>query len=293
MYHFFWFRIYSNPFNEYIKESGLDVHHDSEHKPPARCPCDFSSQEFRYKLRTFLFLFLFFFNASGGERMMGKLIRTYVVDELNFSKHEGSYINTGFWISFSCGRLAGFLLPRWTTIRVVLLIEVIGLFCGAVLLNIFLICDVNPNITFWICIQVIAFFNGPMFPTGMAWADYHLQITSLGIMIFVFGGGIGGMTHLWVIGYLYDNAGHRYFQYQILLFSTAILIVGLILHTTGSSHKDRYSAIKLNIVSDTHVAMRKQELDIPDHEEESNEKDADFMFTNSFQLEPVKHENKC
>ena len=53
----------------------------------------------------------------------------------------------------------------------------------------------------------------------MAWSDYHIELTGVGMTLMFFTGGIGGIggiCHLRLIGYLDGHKGPRTFMYQVL-----------------------------------------------------------------------------
>ncbi|XP_033724858.1 sodium-dependent glucose transporter 1A-like [Pecten maximus] len=190
-----------------------------------------------YGVVIFTFLFLYFFTAVGGERIYGKFLRTYAIDELNFDSDDATLLNTAFWISFSCGRFSGFVTARWIPIRALMIIEACGCLVSAVLLNIF---AYNDSTLLWVFSMPMGFFIAPLFPTGIAWGDFHVEMTGMAITFCLLGGALGGMSYMWIIGYLYDNYGYRTFLYLTGGFGACIVIFAFILLFIGCGQANRF-----------------------------------------------------
>ena len=190
-----------------------------------------------YAIQLLLVLFLYMANLNGGERMIGGFIRSFSVDQLGFGTYEASYLNTSFWISFTVGRFTFFIAARWIGIRNLVIIETCGVTLTAILMNIF---AVDNPVAYWVLIQPLGFFESPMWPSMMAWADYHIELTGVGMTLMLFAGGIGGICHLRLIGYLYEHKGPRTFLYQVLGFGILSLVLAIILTVNGAQHGSRF-----------------------------------------------------
>lgn len=185
----------------------------------------------------FLFLFLYFFTAVGGERIYGKFLRTYSIDALNFNGDDATRLNTAFWISFSLGRFSGFIAAKWIPIRLLMIIEACACLVTAVLLNIF---SYNNSTMLWVFSMPMGFFIAPLFPTGIAWGNFHIEMTGMAITFCLLGGGLGGMSYMWIIGYLYDHYGYRTFLYQIGGFGACAVLFAFILLFIGCGQGSRF-----------------------------------------------------
>ena len=190
-----------------------------------------------YGIQIFIVAFIFLGNAGGGERMIGSFIRTFAVDQLGFSGDEASYINSAFWISFTVGRFAFFVSARWIGIRKLILIQTAFIATSTVLLNIF---AVHNSLAFWILVQSLGFFLSAMWPTTVAWTDYHMELTGVGMMIIVIGNSIGGICHMRLIGFLYNEYGSRTFLYQTMGYGILALVLAVTLNFIGSKHGNRF-----------------------------------------------------
>ena len=190
-----------------------------------------------YTVQLLVVLITFFANLNGGERTIGGFIRSFSVDQLGFDTYEASYLNTSFWISFTVGRFTFFIVARWIGIRKLVIIETCGVTIVAILMNIF---ATENQVAYWVLIQPLGFFESPMWPSMMAWSDYHIELTGVAMTLLAFAGGIGGICHLRLIGYLFEHHGPRTFLYQVLGFGILSLILATILTVIGAQHGSRF-----------------------------------------------------
>lgn len=209
---------------------------------PKRCktminPATCADGRFVYGLELFVVLFIYFFNIVGGERILGKFIRAYAIEQLDFSVSDGSYVNTGFWISFALGRLFGFIVARFLPIRKLVLIETGGLMITTILLNIF---AVDSSLGLWILVLPLGMFHSPCFPSMVGWADYHVRMTGMAITLLLLGGSLGGVAYLKITGYLFESHGARAFLYHLLAFGIAAFILAIVLDVIGAQHGSRF-----------------------------------------------------
>ena len=190
-----------------------------------------------YGLQIFGLLCLYFFNCVGGERVAGKFIRAFSIDQFGFSTDEGSYLNTCFWISFAVGRVLGFLTARWIPIRILILLETGCLMVTTIFLVIF---GASSSTALWVLMQPAGFFVAPLFPTGLGWGNFHVQMTGVAITTILLGGSLGGVVYMKLIGYLYDHYGPRSFLYVLLGHGILVFVLAIILDLVGAQHGGRY-----------------------------------------------------
>ncbi|KAL3876731.1 hypothetical protein ACJMK2_034532 [Sinanodonta woodiana] len=200
---------------------------------PATC----AGGKLLYGILIFMFLFFYFFSVVGGERLAGKFIRAFSIDEMGFSKDDGSFLNTAFWISFSVGRFSGFLAARWIPIRILIMLETGGCLISAILITIF---GHTSSLALWILAQPLAFFIGPLFPSGIGWGDNHVEMTGIAITFVLAGGSLGGVAYLRLIGYLYDRYTHRAFLYLILAYGISVFVLVCVLNLVSAKNGLRY-----------------------------------------------------
>ena len=190
-----------------------------------------------YGLQIFALLLIYFFNCVGGERVAGKFIRAFSIDQFGFSTDEGSYLNTCFWISFAVGRVLGFLTARWIPIRIRILLETGGILITTICLVVF---GGSSSTALWVLMQPAGFFIAPLFPTGLGWGNFHVQMTGVAITTILLGGSVGGVVYMKLIGYLYDHFGPRTFLYVLLGHGILVFALAIILDLVGAQHGGRY-----------------------------------------------------
>ena len=191
-----------------------------------------------YGLQIFIGLVIYFFNLLGAERIAGKFIRAYSIEQLDFSVSDGSYLNMAFWISHAVGRITGFIVARWIPIRILILIETAGFLLTIIFMNIF---AHQLTLALWILTQPLGFFLGPIYPSGIGWGDYHVQLTGMGITIILLGASCGGVAYLKLTGFLFENYGPRSYLYHLLGIGIAAFSLAIILDLIGSQHGNRFA----------------------------------------------------
>ena len=208
---------------------------------PATC----ANGNFCYGLIMYILVFFFYFGTNSAQRSYSNFIRAYSIDLLKFSKTDGSWINSVFWIGFSAGRLSGVLVGKFIKIRKLIMIETIGLFCAALFLMV--LSHVSPVYVAWVCTALFGFFQGPLYPSGIAFADYHVELTGIGIMVQSIGGGFGSMCSVWITGRLFDSYGPGSFTYMMLGIGCFVLFISILQVCLGLKHGSRFKG------EETHV----------------------------------------
>lgn len=200
---------------------------------PATC----AAGRLLYGVEIFALVFLFFMQAVGGERVGGKFIRAFSIDYHHFSTDDGSYINTVFWIAFSCGRVLGFIAARWIPIRILILIETGGCLASSIAL-VFL--GTTGPLALWVIMPILGVFIAPLFPTGIGWANFHIDVTGIAITVFLLGGSIGGIVYMKLIGFLYEHYGPKMFLYTLLGYGIAAFVLAVLMDIVGAQHGSRF-----------------------------------------------------
>ena len=204
-----------------------------------------------YGMQIFALLCLFFFNCLGGERVAGKFIRAFAIDQFGISTDEGSYLNTCFWISFAAGRVLGFLTARWIPIRILILLETGCLMTTTIFLVIF---GGSSSTALWVLMQPAGFFVAPLFPTGLGWGNFYVQMTGVAMTTILLGGSLGGVMNMKLIGYLYDHYGPRSFLYVLLGDGILVFVLAMILDLVGARHGGRYKEEDRQVQDDTCIS---------------------------------------
>ena len=210
-----------------------------------------------YGFQIFAAVFLFFFQAVGGERVAGKFIRAFSIDYMHFSSDDGSYLNTVFWIAFTCGRVGGFVAAHFVPIRILVMIETGGCLAGSIAL---MFLGTRGPLALWIIMPCLAVFIAPLFPSGIGWANYHINVTGLAITVFLLGGSFGGVSYMKLIGYLYDNYGPMTFIYTLLGYGGAAFVIAVLMNIIGSQHGSRFEWDKREASVPVTVDSKKQQV---------------------------------
>lgn len=199
---------------------------------PASC----AGGRFWYGVQLLAFLFVYFGNIAGGDRMMGAFIRTFSIDHLSLSKTSASNLNSAFWIGFSSGRLTFSIIGFFVRVRILVLLETAGLATTATILAIL----ANNVTALWVLIVCLGFFAAPIWPTGIAWTDYHMELTGFGLTWQILGACIGGIIHVTLMGYLYENIGPQTFLYQTMGLAILQLATTIVLTLIGAQYGNRF-----------------------------------------------------
>ncbi|KAH3871407.1 hypothetical protein DPMN_034607 [Dreissena polymorpha] len=194
-----------------------------------------------YGVQIFFLVFLFFFQAVGGERIAGKFIRSYAIEYLDFSQDDAIYLNTVFWIAFTCGRIGAFVAAHWVPIRILIMIETGGCLASGIAL-VFL--GTRSHLALWVIMPIFGVFIAPLFPSGISWANFHIDVTGIAITIFLLGGSVGGIAYMKVMGFLFDNYGPKTFLYTLLAYGIAVFLLSTIMNLVGAQHGSRFEANK-------------------------------------------------
>ncbi|XP_060581583.1 uncharacterized protein LOC132738143 [Ruditapes philippinarum] len=200
---------------------------------PAAC----AKGRFWYGSSILFVVFFYFGNAGGGQGFTSKFLRSFSIDQLDFTNTDASLLNTSFWISFSTGRFIFFIIARMVSVKLLLLLETSTLMVFAIFLAIFG-CDNSTALC--VLTQVVAFCIGPLWPTGIAWTDYHIELTGNAMALQMVGCAFGYMLHMRLIGYLYDSFGPH--TYVLHVAGSAILgfILTVVLAIIGAKHGNRF-----------------------------------------------------
>lgn len=171
-------------------------------------------------------LFLYYIQTVGGERAYGKFLFSYAVDsDIKMKKSEASNLQTVFWASFTAGRLSGVLIGKFVPLRYVMIGNVIGNVITASILAGF--AEQNATIL-WVFSCIMGALISIAFPNGMSWANLHLKMNSMSVMILVIGGGCGDFTYNYLTGFLFDkdpqNLMYVMVGYAVFLLAVYVLM---------------------------------------------------------------------
>ncbi|XP_021362962.1 sodium-dependent glucose transporter 1A-like [Mizuhopecten yessoensis] len=179
-------------------------------------------------------LFLKYFVYLAVDRVFSTFIRSYSIDQLHFSNDDASYLNTLYWIFYAVGRFVGFVSARWISVKILLVIESVCLV--GVSVGLFTVGTYSQT-ALWVLTGMSGFFIGPIFPSGIAWGDLHIELTGLAITWVLLGSSFGGLAFLKLGGHAYDHFGGIAFVYMIMILAIVVFCVDIMLTILSMAKK--------------------------------------------------------
>jgi FHS family Na+ dependent glucose MFS transporter 1 len=169
-------------------------------------------------------LFLFFY--VGAEIAFGGWIYTYAV-ELNLATAvQAAYLTSGFWLTFTIGRLLSVPLATRFSPRQLITISLLGciFFLGMAFMF------ANSGSVLWLTALGVGFCMAPIYPSGFTLAVHGLKLTARASSIILLGDSFGAMILPWLVGQVLEITGPRAMVYLVfgsLVFDT-LAFAGLI-----------------------------------------------------------------
>ena len=154
-------------------------------------------------------LFLFFY--VGAEVAFGGWVYTYAVTLKLASTVGAAYLTSGFWLSFTLGRLLSIpLATRFTPPQIVL--AALGT-CLSVLAMVIIIPD--SSVVLWMAALGLGFGMAPLWPTGFTLAGQSLMLTASVSGMILLGDSFGGVVLPWLVGQVMEVTGPRALVYLV------------------------------------------------------------------------------
>jgi MFS transporter, FHS family, Na+ dependent glucose transporter 1 len=154
-------------------------------------------------------LFLFFY--VGAEIAFGGWIFTYAVELKLASAAQAAYLTSGFWLTFTVGRLLSVPLATRFTPR-----QMIGIALAGSLSCIGLMVVLGGSTAvLWVAALGAGFCMAPVYPSGFTLAVQGLKLTSRASSIILMGDSFGGMVLPWLVGQVLGAAGPRALVYLV------------------------------------------------------------------------------
>jgi len=175
--------------------------------------------------QTFLIVLiaLFFFIYVGVEVGFGNWLYTYVIKLNIASEQMAAYLTSGFWGAFTLGRLI--TIPFSMTFKPQ---QLLWLCLGATLISIaFLFFQGTVLVGLWIGTILLGLSIAAIFPTLLAFADNHMQVTGRITGFFFTGVSLGAMSLPWLIGQFFENehVGPQVLLRVVLICALALVIL--------------------------------------------------------------------
>jgi MFS transporter, FHS family, Na+ dependent glucose transporter 1 len=154
-------------------------------------------------------LFLFFY--VGAEVAFGSWVYTYAVTLKLASAVGAAYLTSGFWLSFTLGRLLSIpLATRFTPPQIALAALCI---CLSFLAMVIIIPD--SSVILWMAALGLGFGMAPLWPTGFTLAGQSLTLTASVSGMILLGDSFGGVVLPWLVGQVMEATGPRALVYLV------------------------------------------------------------------------------
>jgi MFS transporter, FHS family, Na+ dependent glucose transporter 1 len=154
-------------------------------------------------------LFLFFY--VGAEVAFGGWVYTYAVTLKLASTVGAAYLTSGFWLSFTLGRLLSIpLATRFTPPQIVLTALCT---CLSILAMVIIIPD--SSVVLWMAALGLGFGMAPLWPTGFTLAGQSLTLTASVSGMILLGDSFGGVVLPWLVGQVMAVTGPRALVYLV------------------------------------------------------------------------------
>jgi MFS transporter, FHS family, Na+ dependent glucose transporter 1 len=175
-------------------------------------------------------LFLFFY--VGAELAFGGWIYTYAITLKLADAAGAAYLNSGFWLSFTVGRLLS--IPLAIRFKPAQVIGVASL-GGLAFLGLLISFPTSSNVL-WIAVVALGFFMAPLWASGFNLASQSLNLTARLSSFILLGDSFGGMVLPWLVGRVLGIIGPAALAYLVLgsLACNLVAFIGMLrLRPTG------------------------------------------------------------
>lgn len=201
---------------------------------PASC----AYGHFWYGLIILVLLCLYYAQTNGGQAAFSNFLFSFAVcSKLKFSSDDAALLNSVFFIFYTFGRLVGAFGARFISINVIILVsQLVCIFC---VLLMALFAEENA-ILFCVLTCILGFFTSLLFPSGMAWANLHLNMNSMSVMVLLCGSSLGQIPYNYLAGFAFEEFGPNAVQWVALLGYGLSPIVFLLMYALTWYHERKY-----------------------------------------------------
>ena len=154
---------------------------------------------------------VFFFVYVGVEIGFAGWIHTYA-GEVGFSSRGATLMTTGFWISFTGGRL----MSAWVSGRIRPKVVMVASGTATVLAAVILVVSQGGATGMWIGAVMMGLATAPQFPVMIAYLERRIQLSGSDTSWFMTAAGMGGLAFPYFIGQMIDAAGTAIFPWIVL-----------------------------------------------------------------------------
>ena len=182
-------------------------------------------------------VFICFFSLNGRDRGFGMFVFTIANKGLNADKSTASLVLFCFNLTGTLARGACALLALCVPVQVILTTIIAGAVTTQTLLLMYGLQSVEH---FWILSCLTSLFITPNYPTLMAWANVYIDVTGVVTGVFNVGIGLGGLSCMFLSGYLFDHSGSHAVLQLALIYGAALAGMFLLLQTVAHWRGNKY-----------------------------------------------------
>lgn len=190
-----------------------------------------------YAFILYVFLFLWTYTAVVGERVFAKYLYSYAREQACFDVDESADILTAFWISFTAGRFAGFMIANFIPMKYIIFIEGIGNFASALVLYFY---ARDNRYVLWACVCISGILIGPCYPSGLSWVNRYMVVTATGVTVLSVGAGVSDLSFLSTIGYFAEKFGISVMTTFVLGHGVVVCVLPIIMQSVAHFKGDRF-----------------------------------------------------
>lgn len=167
-------------------------------------PASYAEGNFSFGLCVYILLAVYYFCLLGGETLYNNLVRTIAVDRFKFDKAQASYLNSGFWVSLTIGRLIWSVIARYVSVQKLILFQSLVHLGSVTAITMYALRSAR---LLWCLTLLEGLLVSPLYPLGIAYGDSQITMAGFCLMIVALSGSFGDMTYMWVGGKMYDVYG--------------------------------------------------------------------------------------
>ena len=195
----------------------------------------------QFKLFLIVLLCAFFISYAYMEEIIGTYGATFVVKQYGWSVQQGALVTSLYWGSLGVGRF--FAIPISTVVSPGAMLICCSFAC---LLNLFVLALVSHihDAVIWVCIAVHGLALASIFPSAMLWASQNITVTGKTAGAFVVASSLGGMSAIYVAGFLFQNVSYMWMLYLPTLGNIANALLIIVLFIASALWWRQHSDIK-------------------------------------------------
>ena len=207
---------------------------------------------------------------SAIEDTFAGFLTTFCVEQMDWTKTNGSFATSIYWASFGCGRFIGIILVKFCSP-----VRMITMYCFLLIVScvgLFFTSYGTYDGGVWICASLAGLAMSIIFPTIFTWTEAEvLRVTGKVASLFLIGSSSGTMVNPIVLGFLMDELTPMWFCYLLLgesvllfiLFMSALLLSNHIKNSQYTAYKDVVIEIKSDDEEPVDIAsLLEPELDL-------------------------------